>query len=105
MLIQVNPLSPLLPSLFSFLPLFMAACLNTQVWLDELVSLSVSSLGNCAHFQKGGWWYHMCAHSNLNGVWYRGGHYRSRYQDGVYWAEFHGGSYSLKTVTMMIKPT
>ncbi|XP_028455275.1 angiopoietin-related protein 6 isoform X3 [Perca flavescens] len=61
--------------------------------------------GNCAHFQKGGWWYHMCAHSNLNGVWYRGGHYRSRYQDGVYWAEFHGGSYSLKRVSMMIKPT
>lgn len=60
--------------------------------------------GNCAHYQKGGWWYHMCAHSNLNGVWYRGGHYRSRYQDGVYWAEFHGGSYSLKKVTMMVKP-
>uniref|UniRef100_A0A3B4G8H0 Angiopoietin like 6 n=1 Tax=Pundamilia nyererei TaxID=303518 RepID=A0A3B4G8H0_9CICH len=60
--------------------------------------------GNCAHYQKGGWWYHMCAHSNLNGVWYRGGHYRSRYQDGVYWAEFHGGSYSLKRVCMMIKP-
>uniref|UniRef100_A0A8C5AU77 Fibrinogen C-terminal domain-containing protein n=1 Tax=Gadus morhua TaxID=8049 RepID=A0A8C5AU77_GADMO len=60
--------------------------------------------GNCAHFQKGGWWYHMCAHSNLNGMWYRGGHYRSRYQDGVYWAEFHGGSYSLKRVAMMIKP-
>ncbi|KAL2101556.1 hypothetical protein ACEWY4_003317 [Coilia grayii] len=61
--------------------------------------------GNCAHYQKGGWWYHMCAHSNLNGVWYRGGHYRSRYQDGVYWAEFHGGSYSLKRVAMMIKPS
>uniref|UniRef100_A0A672MPN7 Angiopoietin-related protein 2-like n=1 Tax=Sinocyclocheilus grahami TaxID=75366 RepID=A0A672MPN7_SINGR len=60
--------------------------------------------GNCAHYQKGGWWYHMCAHSNLNGVWYRGGHYRSRYQDGVYWAELHGGSYSLKKVAMMIKP-
>uniref|UniRef100_W5MKM4 Fibrinogen C-terminal domain-containing protein n=1 Tax=Lepisosteus oculatus TaxID=7918 RepID=W5MKM4_LEPOC len=60
--------------------------------------------GNCAHYQKGGWWYHMCAHSNLNGVWYRGGHYRSRYQDGVYWAEFRGGSYSLKKVSMMIKP-
>ncbi|KAM7387120.1 hypothetical protein PAMA_009645 [Pampus argenteus] len=64
-----------------------------------------SYTGNCAHYQKGGWWYHMCAHSNLNGVWYRGGHYRSRYQDGVYWAEFHGGSYSLKRVSMMIKPT
>uniref|UniRef100_A0A673GC70 Angiopoietin-like 6 n=1 Tax=Sinocyclocheilus rhinocerous TaxID=307959 RepID=A0A673GC70_9TELE len=60
--------------------------------------------GNCAHYQKGGWWYHMCAHSNLNGVWYRGGHYRSQYQDGVYWAEFHGGSYSVKKLAMMIKP-
>uniref|UniRef100_A0A3Q3WJV6 Fibrinogen C-terminal domain-containing protein n=1 Tax=Mola mola TaxID=94237 RepID=A0A3Q3WJV6_MOLML len=63
-----------------------------------------SYTGNCAHYQKGGWWYHMCAHSNLNGVWYRGGHYRSRYQDGAYWAEFHGGSYSLKRISMMIKP-
>ncbi|XP_033502664.1 angiopoietin-related protein 2-like [Epinephelus lanceolatus] len=60
--------------------------------------------GNCAHYQKGGWWYNACAHSNLNGVWYRNGHYRSRNQDGVYWAEFRGGAYSLKKVTMMIRP-
>ncbi|XP_038640837.1 angiopoietin-related protein 6 [Scyliorhinus canicula] len=60
--------------------------------------------GNCAHYQKGGWWYYTCAHSNLNGVWYKGGHYRSKYQDGVYWAEFRGGAYSLKTVVMMIRP-
>ncbi|XP_078285794.1 angiopoietin-related protein 6 [Rhinoraja longicauda] len=61
--------------------------------------------GNCAHYQKGGWWYYTCAHSNLNGVWYKGGHYRSKYQDGVYWAEFRGGAYSLKRVVMMMRPS
>lgn len=60
--------------------------------------------GNCALYQRGGWWYHACAHSNLNGVWHRGGHYRSRYQDGVYWAEFRGGAYSLKKAAMLIRP-
>uniref|UniRef100_A0A2K5CVF2 Angiopoietin like 6 n=1 Tax=Aotus nancymaae TaxID=37293 RepID=A0A2K5CVF2_AOTNA len=60
--------------------------------------------GNCALYQRGGWWYHACAHSNLNGVWHHGGHYRSRYQDGVYWAEFHGGAYSLRKAAMLIRP-
>lgn len=78
----------------------MGAGLSLVIWLLILFLPT----GNCAHYQKGGWWYHMCAHSNLNGVWYRGGHYRSRYQDGAYWAEFHGGSYSLKRISMMIKP-
>ncbi|XP_075402749.1 angiopoietin-related protein 6 [Tenrec ecaudatus] len=60
--------------------------------------------GNCALYHRGGWWYHACAHSNLNGVWHRGGHYRNRYQDGVYWAEFRGGAYSLKKAAMLIRP-
>ncbi|XP_005078653.1 angiopoietin-related protein 6 [Mesocricetus auratus] len=59
--------------------------------------------GNCALYHRGGWWYHACAHSNLNGVWYHGGHYRSRYQDGVYWAEFRGGAYSLKKAVMLTR--
>ncbi|XP_032765950.1 angiopoietin-related protein 6 isoform X1 [Rattus rattus] len=59
--------------------------------------------GNCALYHRGGWWYHACAHSNLNGVWYHGGHYRSRYQDGVYWAEFRGGAYSLKKAAMLTR--
>uniref|UniRef100_H2Z6A5 Fibrinogen C-terminal domain-containing protein n=1 Tax=Ciona savignyi TaxID=51511 RepID=H2Z6A5_CIOSA len=60
---------------------------------------------NCGDFQRGGWWYNMCAHSNLNGIFYKDGHYRSQYQDGIYWTEWRGGSYSLKKVSMKIRPT
>ncbi|KAI4816488.1 hypothetical protein KUCAC02_008814 [Chaenocephalus aceratus] len=73
---------------------------SSQHWTKTTTPTQVT----VAHYQKGGWWYNACAHSNMNGVWYRGGHYRSRYQDGVYWAEFRGGAYSLKKVTMMIRP-
>ncbi|MBN3314981.1 ANGL1 protein, partial [Atractosteus spatula] len=60
--------------------------------------------GNCAHFHKGGWWYNACGQTNLNGVWYSGGIYRSKFQDGIFWADYGGGFYSLKAVRMMIRP-
>uniref|UniRef100_G3PNT6 Angiopoietin-like 1a n=1 Tax=Gasterosteus aculeatus TaxID=69293 RepID=G3PNT6_GASAC len=60
--------------------------------------------GNCAHFHKGGWWYNACGQTNLNGVWYSGGVYRSKFQDGIFWAEYGGGFYSLKTTRLMIRP-
>ncbi|KAJ7986587.1 hypothetical protein DPEC_G00341410 [Dallia pectoralis] len=60
--------------------------------------------GNCAHFHKGGWWYNACGQTNLNGVWYSGGVYRSKFQDGIFWAEYGGGFYSLKSSRMMIRP-
>ncbi|XP_066548356.1 angiopoietin-related protein 1 [Amia ocellicauda] len=60
--------------------------------------------GNCAHFHKGGWWYNACGQTNLNGVWYSGGVYRSKFQDGIFWADYGGGFYSLKAVQMMIRP-
>ncbi|XP_066532234.1 angiopoietin-related protein 1a [Hoplias malabaricus] len=60
--------------------------------------------GNCAHFHKGGWWYNACGQTNLNGVWYSGGVYRSKFQDGIFWADYGGGFYSLKSVRMMIRP-
>ncbi|TWW57673.1 angiopoietin-related protein 1a [Takifugu flavidus] len=60
--------------------------------------------GNCAHFHKGGWWYNACGQTNLNGVWYSGGVYRSKFQDGIFWAEYGGGFYSLKSVRLMIRP-
>ncbi|MCJ8743600.1 hypothetical protein PDJAM_G00095830 [Pangasius djambal] len=59
--------------------------------------------GNCAHFHKGGWWYNACGQTNLNGVWYPGGVYRSKFQDGIFWADYGGGFYSLKSVRMMIR--
>lgn len=60
--------------------------------------------GNCAHFHKGGWWYNACGQANLNGVWYTGGVYRSKFQDGIFWADYGGGFYSMKTVRMLIRP-
>ncbi|KAJ8012267.1 hypothetical protein DPEC_G00066900 [Dallia pectoralis] len=60
--------------------------------------------GNCAHFHKGGWWYNSCGQANLNGVWYMGGVYRSRFQDGIFWADYGGGFYSMKGVRMMLRP-
>uniref|UniRef100_A0A672JYZ4 Angiopoietin-related protein 1-like n=1 Tax=Sinocyclocheilus grahami TaxID=75366 RepID=A0A672JYZ4_SINGR len=60
--------------------------------------------GNCAHFHKAGWWYSTCGQANLNGVWYSGGVYRSRFQDGIFWADYGGGFYSMKSVRMMIRP-
>lgn len=66
--------------------------------------LCPSPLGNCAHFHKGGWWYNACGQTNLNGVWYSGGVYRSKFQDGIFWADYGGGFYSLKSVRLMIRP-
>ncbi|KAM4547658.1 angiopoietin-related protein 1a [Odontesthes bonariensis] len=60
--------------------------------------------GNCAHFHKGGWWYNACGQTNLNGVWYSGGVYRSKFQDGIFWADYGGGFYSFKSVRLMIRP-
>ncbi|CAM4598587.1 unnamed protein product [Leuciscus chuanchicus] len=60
--------------------------------------------GNCAHFHKAGWWFSACGQTNLNGVWYSGGVYRSRFQDGIFWADYGGGFYSMKSVRMMIRP-
>ncbi|TKS80179.1 Angiopoietin-related protein 1 [Collichthys lucidus] len=60
--------------------------------------------GNCAHFHKGGWWYNACGQTNLNGVWYTGGVYRSKFQDGIFWADYGGGFYSMKSVRMLIRP-
>lgn len=77
---------------------FRKTTLNVFVWILFFVS------GNCAHFHKGGWWYNACGQANLNGVWYTGGVYRSKFQDGIFWADYGGGFYSMKSVRMLIRP-
>lgn len=72
-------------------------------WADPH-TVSSPTTGNCAHFHKGGWWYNACGQANLNGVWYSGGVYRSKFQDGIFWADYGGGFYSMKSVRMMIRP-
>lgn len=81
-----------------------ATALNFFVSCWPLFHRLVSPLGNCAHFHKGGWWYNACGQTNLNGVWYSGGVYRSKFQDGIFWAEYGGGFYSLKSARLMIRP-
>ncbi|XP_011616204.1 fibrinogen beta chain [Takifugu rubripes] len=63
----------------------------------------------CSREDGGGWWYNRCHSSNPNGRYYMGGAY-TRYMakhgtdDGVVWMNWKGSWYSLKTISMKIRP-
>ena len=59
--------------------------------------------GNCAKSYSGAWWYTKCHNSNLNGLYLAGKH--DSYANGVDWQAWKGYHYSLKTVTMKMRPT
>jgi len=58
------------------------------------------SSGHCALLYKGGWWYSSCQHSNLNGLYLKGGFSYS----GVRWYHWRRNNESLKRSEMKIRP-
>lgn len=60
--------------------------------------------GNCAKRFLGGFWYHDCHTTNPNGI-YRWGPDATLYAIGVIWYHWRGHDYSLKGISMKIRPT
>ncbi|XP_031166487.1 microfibril-associated glycoprotein 4-like isoform X2 [Sander lucioperca] len=62
-----------------------------------------SSAGNCARSYLGAFWYNNCHYANPNGV-YRWGADSTVSYVGVEWFHWKGYNYSLKTISMKIRP-
>ncbi|KAM6899400.1 angiopoietin-4-like isoform 2-T2 [Xenentodon cancila] len=80
-------------------------------WYHDQRSFSTPDTGNiCAEISHAGWWFHQCFYTNLNGVYYKGGRYSLKAHnllgpDGIVWFSWKDSDfYSLKAVTMMIRP-
>ncbi|XP_071370902.1 fibrinogen-like protein 1, partial [Centroberyx affinis] len=80
-------------------------------WYHDQQGFSTPDTGNiCAEISHAGWWFHQCFYANLNGVYYKGGRYSLKGQsllgpDGIVWFSWKDSDfYSLKTVSMMIRP-
>ncbi|XP_070846575.1 microfibril-associated glycoprotein 4-like [Chaetodon trifascialis] len=62
-----------------------------------------ASSGNCAKSFLGAFWYADCHRTNPNGV-YRWGADKTLYAVGVEWSQWKGHDYSLKAISMKIRP-
>ncbi|XP_044034166.1 microfibril-associated glycoprotein 4-like isoform X1 [Siniperca chuatsi] len=58
---------------------------------------------NCARIYLGAFWYNACHHANPNGL-YRWGADATLYAIGVEWRDWKGYDYSLKAISMKIRP-
>ncbi|KAL4618128.1 fibrinogen beta chain [Arapaima gigas] len=63
----------------------------------------------CSREDGGGWWYNRCHASNPNGRYYWGGPYTRQMakhgtDDGIVWMNWKGSWYSLKTMSMKLRP-
>ncbi|OCT81454.1 hypothetical protein XELAEV_18028274mg [Xenopus laevis] len=82
---------------------------DSFAWYHNKRSFSTPETENlCAEISHGGWWYHQCFYSNLNGIYYRGGRYQKRRSamgpDGIVWYSWRNTDYySLRRVSMKIR--
>ncbi|XP_072111967.1 fibrinogen beta chain [Mobula birostris] len=63
----------------------------------------------CSREDGGGWWYNRCHSANPNGRYYVGGEYSKEItkhgtDDGIVWMDWKGSWYSLKKMSMKIRP-
>uniref|UniRef100_A0A7N8XJT3 Fibrinogen beta chain n=1 Tax=Mastacembelus armatus TaxID=205130 RepID=A0A7N8XJT3_9TELE len=63
----------------------------------------------CSREDGGGWWYNRCHSANPNGRYYIGGAYTRQMakhgtDDGIVWMNWKGSWYSLKAISMKIRP-
>ncbi|XP_033987946.1 microfibril-associated glycoprotein 4-like [Trematomus bernacchii] len=58
---------------------------------------------NCARERLGGFWYNICIHTNPNGVYLWGADDPNTLK-GVIWLSWKGYSYSLKSISMKVRP-
>ncbi|KAG7496972.1 fibrinogen beta chain [Solea senegalensis] len=63
----------------------------------------------CSREDGGGWWYNRCHSANPNGRYYIGGGYtklmaKHGTDDGMVWMNWKGSWYSLKAISMKIRP-
>uniref|UniRef100_A0A3B4Y644 Angiopoietin-related protein 7-like n=1 Tax=Seriola lalandi dorsalis TaxID=1841481 RepID=A0A3B4Y644_SERLL len=76
-------------------------------WYHDQQGFSTPDTGNiCAEISHSGWWFHQCFYANLNGVYYKVGLAKNLLgPDGIVWFSWKDSDfYSLKAVTMMIRP-
>ncbi|XP_019639072.1 PREDICTED: ficolin-2-like [Branchiostoma belcheri] len=65
----------------------------------------VDSSRHCSQrYGQAGWWFGHCGYSHLNGRYFGNCGSFCSYRQGVMWAYWRGYSYSLKSVSMKIRP-
>lgn len=71
--------------------------------------ISTDPRKQCSKEDGGGWWYNRCHAANPNGRYYWGGQYtwdmaKHGTDDGVVWMNWKGSWYSMKKMSMKIRP-